>query len=392
MRRRAILALVAAAAPVVVGCGDDRQRSSRIGGDTYAIYASLPAHGTGARAARDAEAGMRLALRDAGNRAGERRVRFVRMSSTRPGDELWDPGTVEANAKRAADDPGTAVYIGEFNLGASAVSLPVTNREGILQVSPADGLTSLGRMLPGEATDGSQRYYPEGTLTFVRFVPPDLDAARRAAAAIAELGTRRLVVLEGDGIASRELERMVLTQLRGDGPPVEITRVSVRGDKADDVAPIVEQTLAASPHAVLYAGPAGARAASVLAALAGRLDGVPVIGGPPLAEGDVVGAVPEGTCAWTGVPEESQLPARGRRLLERIRRESGRDVGVHGLLGHAAMRLALNAIERGGPDRRRIVQAGRSNVDRDEVAVGYGLGNRAHVEPVAVDCVEVGEG
>lgn len=393
MRRRAVLALLVAATPVVVGCGDERPDSSRIAGEAYAIYASLPAHGPSAPAARDAETGMRVALRAAGGRVGGRPVRFVRLRSTRPGDELWDPGTVEANAERAADDPRTAAYIGELNLGASAVSLPVTNREEILQVSPADGLTSLGRMLPGEATDGSQRYYPEDMRTFARFVPPDLDAARRIAAEVVAAGARRLVVLEGDGIASRELERMVLTEVRDRGSPdgsLEITRVSVRGERAKDVAPIVDRTLAARPDAVLYAGAAGSRARAVLDGLAGRLDGVPVMGGPPLAVGDVLADAPDGTCAWTGVPDESRLPPRGRRLLARIRRESGRDVGVHALLGHAAMRLALDAIERGGPDRRRIVRAARARVGGDEVAVGYGLGGRAQLEPRAVRCVEVG--
>ena len=50
-----------------------------------------------------------------------------------------------ANAHAAADDNSTIGYVGEFNSGASAISIPVLNRAGIPQISPtstAVGLTS----------------------------------------------------------------------------------------------------------------------------------------------------------------------------------------------------------------------------------------------------------
>src|SRR5690349_14637381 len=88
----------------------------------------------------------------------------VYLSLPKPGDETWDPSTVEANAKRAAADPDAIAYIGELDEGASAISVPVTNDAGILQVSPFDGLTSLTRDEPGTPlTNGPARYYPSGT-------------------------------------------------------------------------------------------------------------------------------------------------------------------------------------------------------------------------------------
>ena len=45
----------------------------------------------------------------------------MEMSSTRPVDQTWDPGTVEAGAERAVDDPTAIAYLGELDLGASAV-------------------------------------------------------------------------------------------------------------------------------------------------------------------------------------------------------------------------------------------------------------------------------
>ena len=58
-------------------------------------------------------------------------------------------------------DPRAIAYLGELNLGASAVSVPVTNKAGLLQVSPADGLASLTEAPPRSAA-GPERYYPSG--------------------------------------------------------------------------------------------------------------------------------------------------------------------------------------------------------------------------------------
>ena len=49
------------------------------------VYVSVPAHGDQAPAGRAVEAGARLALRDAGGRAGDRAVRLVRAGVEPPG-------------------------------------------------------------------------------------------------------------------------------------------------------------------------------------------------------------------------------------------------------------------------------------------------------------------
>src|SRR6476661_1465497 len=156
----------------VVGCSSaDDERAS---GTTLTVYMSLPRHGVSARMAGDVAAGARLALADAGARVDGKRIRLVELDNSKPGGETWDPSLVEANAKQAANDKTTIAYIGELDTGASAISVPVTNDKGILEVSPADGLTSLTRDEPGAALlTGPDRYYPSGKRTFLRLVPDD---------------------------------------------------------------------------------------------------------------------------------------------------------------------------------------------------------------------------
>ncbi|HEX2161767.1 MAG TPA: hypothetical protein VHF88_08095 [Thermoleophilaceae bacterium] len=349
------------AAPLAAcGGGGDDEDSTRVRGDTLTIYASLPSHGLDAPAGDDAAVGMRRALADARGRAGGRSIRFVRMSSTRPGDRAWDPGTVEANADRAADDPTTIAYLGELDRGGSAVSLPVTNRRQILQISPADALTSLTRTPPGRPRAGPERYYPGERQTFVRLVSPDLVAARRIVAELREHGTRRLAIVTGDGVADHELEAMILG-LIGEGQPRTVTRVGA--PNADDdparVAELTDELAEAAPQAIVYAADSEPRAWATLAALAARLPGVPVIEGPALAQpsAHVEG---DGNCANAGVPAESALSRAARRRLETIRHQGGRDLGVEALLGYDAMRLALAAIDSGGPDRLDVVRAAKA--------------------------------
>src|SRR5204862_2081115 len=146
------------------------------------------------------------ALADAGGQAGRYRVRLVVLDSARPGGRPWDPGQLSANASRAAHDRSAIAYLGELNYGASAVSIPVTNAAGLLQVSPGDGLASLTRTPPGELQRGGPiRYYPTGRRSFMRLVPDDVLAAR-ALLDVGELAhSRRIAVITDEVNYGEEL-------------------------------------------------------------------------------------------------------------------------------------------------------------------------------------------
>src|SRR5205085_4092685 len=93
----------------LAGCGSSH-REERTPGGTLTIYVSLPRRGTSARVATAVAAGVRLALQQAHDRAGGHRIRLVELDSTVPNGVTWDPSAVEANAKRAAQDPTTIAY------------------------------------------------------------------------------------------------------------------------------------------------------------------------------------------------------------------------------------------------------------------------------------------
>src|SRR5918997_670007 len=162
-----------AIAVALTGCGSsERTEESRIIGDALTVYSSLPQTGPLAPVSRDIVRAQKLALEEAGGRAGEYRVSYVSLDSADPKTGRWSPRKVAANARTAVEDLQTIAYLGELEPGASAISVPILNEGGMLQVSPGDtfaGLTEPGA--PGEP----EKYYPSGKRTFARMVPPDTE-------------------------------------------------------------------------------------------------------------------------------------------------------------------------------------------------------------------------
>jgi branched-chain amino acid transport system substrate-binding protein len=342
----------------LAGClGGDPGATPRVPGGTLTIYASVPERGVSAGAAAAVAAGERRALADAHGRAGHRRVRLVQLDSTRAGGRIWDPAQVSANAKRAADDPSTIAYVGELDYGASAVSVPITNDKGILQVSPEDGLTSLTRTPPGRPRAGPDRYYPSGRRTFVRLVPSDLLEAEALLGRVRAAGPRRLAIVSGTGIYDTELaaelaERTDRERLRGVGSEL------YDGDP-DDVPGIVRKLGQSRPDAVIYVGVAGPAVAPLLAEVRRRIPQASLFAAGGLLAGapeQPTRAAPDGVEALTSVLPASAMPAHGRRLLRAIAGD-GRAARPDALYGYESVRLVLDAVEAAGPSRTGVVRA-----------------------------------
>lgn len=359
MLRRGTASLCALAL-VLGGClGGDEQPASQGRHGTLTVYASLPRHGLSADEAVAVEAGARLALREAGGRTGGRAIRLVRLDSSKAPGEPWDPGQVQANAERARDDPSAIAYIGELGLGASAVSVPVTNEAGMLQVSPLESLTSLTRAPPGRAGRGApERYYPEGRHTFVRLVPNDLREAELITARVADLGAERPAIVKGEGVYAEELAAQLAQRLRGAGrAPIDGADLS---DDPESARSIVAELVADRPDAIAYAGLGGRPAERFLAALAHSLPATPVLaGGGILARAPFrFGEAPRQVEAYGRVRPAAGYGRSAGRILERVSRAYGAAASrPEALYGYEAAQVILDAVRSGGSDRPAVVRA-----------------------------------
>jgi branched-chain amino acid transport system substrate-binding protein len=380
----AALVLAALAPAALSGCmgGDEDAEDARVRSDVLTIYSSLPAHGVSAQAARAVGAGQELALADAGGRAAGRRVRLVRLDSTEPGERLWTPERVSANAERAAEDDTTIAYLGELDYGASAVSLPITNEADLLQVSPGDTLTSLTQTPPGKPRAGPDRYYPSERRTFVRLLPNDLLLAETLLEQVRSAGGERAVVVHDDDVASRELGSQLVARARRDGP-TPVAAEEFQG-AVEDVPDLARGLAEERPGVVLYAGVAGPATGPLLAAIDRRLPGVPVFATSGLLARDPrvpIPSAPERVEALSAVPPESRLPTRGRRMLRRIAARAGEATArPEALLGYESMRVALDAIDAAGPDRRLVAHEALRIRERQSPLGPYGVRGTGDVD------------
>ena len=118
----------------------------------------------------------------------------------------------------SAQDATTIAYLGELNSGGSAISIPILNEAGILQVSPFNGYVGLTRRegaQPGEP----RKYYPSGVRTFGRVNPADHVQAAAIAALLRQEGVKRVFLVDdlevyGDGIADMVRHRLKARGLR----------------------------------------------------------------------------------------------------------------------------------------------------------------------------------
>ncbi len=371
-----LLALTAA------GClGDDGDDPPQAPRGVLTVYLSLPGRGLSADEAAAVEAGARLAFQRAHGKAGPHTVRLVRLDSTRAAGEPWDPGQVQANAERATDDPSAVAYIGELGLGGSAISVPVTNDAGLLQVSPFDSLTSLTRAPPGSAGRGApERYYPTGKRTFLRLTPNDLREVELLTGRIGALGAKRVALVAGEGVYAEELVSQLAERLRRAGH----TLLPIDNLTDDPTAPRarVEQVVAERPDAIVYAGLGDRPAERLLAELATALPETPVFVGSGVIDRAPLrfGAAPARVQAYSSLRPAASYGRGARHVLKAVQRVSGASVArTEALYGYEAARLVLDAVAEGGSRRPAVVRAALRPRSRRSVVGTYEINRSGDV-------------
>ena len=130
-----------------------------------------------------------LALEQVHDRIGQYRDRAADARRRDPSSAAsGTPGQTTVNAQRRWLDRTTIGYIGEFNSGASAVSIPLLNRLGDPADQPHQHRRRADSSAAGAAPGEPEKYYPTGLRTFARVVPNDAVQASGAGLAAAEHG------------------------------------------------------------------------------------------------------------------------------------------------------------------------------------------------------------
>jgi len=199
--------------------------SSSSSGKTIDIYSDLPL--TGAVTAQTVPAlnGEKLALKQAGDKAGQWTVNFISLNdATATSPTNYDLPTCQQNARKAATDAKAVYMIGPFNSGCAEVEIPITNEAGLAQVSPANTYPGLTTNDPGTSSGEPGKYYPTGKRTYLRIVPRDTIQGQAGLVAMKQEGCSRVAVADdktpyGVGLATQ-------VQLHGKDYGITVTGVT----------------------------------------------------------------------------------------------------------------------------------------------------------------------
>jgi branched-chain amino acid transport system substrate-binding protein len=182
--------LLVAAVMAIAACGS----SSSSGGNTIDVYSSLPLQGGSSAQTIPMVNGIKLALSEAGGKAGKFTVKYTSLDDSTASAGKWDPAQCAANARKVAVDTKAVYYIGEFNSGCSKISIPILNPSGVAQLSPANTYPGLTIGGPGTVSGEPQKYYPTGKRTYLRIVPVDSIQAAADLIAMKQAGCTKVAV------------------------------------------------------------------------------------------------------------------------------------------------------------------------------------------------------
>jgi branched-chain amino acid transport system substrate-binding protein len=245
-RRGVMVASVALAVIFAVVIGVSTTEAQQCPKGKLRIYASLPMQGVTHTVAIGLKNGLEMAVAEVGGAVAGYCLEVVTLDGDSPQTTTWDPAIEAKNAYTAVGDPEAIVYFGPFTSGASTISMPITNRASMAQLSPAATHAGLTRRGTG-TTDGEPWIYrPQAFINFFRVVIPADVQAEAAARWAQRLGVKQVFVLHdgeayGRGIAAafeafaRKLGLAILANQRIDGgqPDHRTLLTSIRTSGAD---------------------------------------------------------------------------------------------------------------------------------------------------------------
>jgi branched-chain amino acid transport system substrate-binding protein len=373
----------------MTACGDDDDDDGGGGGEaaegggTLNVYSSLPLQGASRPQTTAMVEGIRLALQQNNGKAGDFTIKYTSLDDSTAQAGTWTPEATQANAERVAQDDNAVAYIGEFNSGASVVSIPILNEVPIAQISPANTAVGLTTDEPGADKGEPDKYYPSGERHYLRIVPKDTIQGAAISTLMQEDGCQNIYILNdrevyGAGL-SRNIENSAneigLEVLANEGidpkaPNFRSQAAAMKSANADcfvfsgitanGAVQLYKDVSAALPNAKLY-GP----------------DGVAESGFSDPAEGGIPADVAAKVKVTVATLSPDEYPPEGQKFFEDFEAEYGEaNPDPYAIYGYEAMRLVLDTCEQLAAecsDRQAMIDALFNTKGRESVLGTYDI-------------------
>jgi ABC-type branched-subunit amino acid transport system substrate-binding protein len=349
---------------VVAGCGGGGGGGAgpAAGARLVDVYSLLPLRGRDAGAARALVSGVRLALAQRRDRAGQVFIRYEPLDDSDPHTGRPSPGLAVQRALRVATDPNAVVLIGGFAARATAAAVPVVSRAGIAQIV---------------ATSEPGLPRPSGRPTQVRLFPSDAVEAAAVLQAVKQARCPSAVVAWG-GPGGRAMAGLIGDTRRLYGIDV-VPSPGAAGPSG--VRAVIQTVRETGARCLVFAGTPAGGGAAVTRAVAASNPGLTIIGthgmcvpawsaasAPPVAAR--VEAPTTLLCTRPTLPVGA-LPG-GAQFLDAYRAAYHRLPQPYAIDGYEAMMLTLDTLAELGDaatDRSAVLR-GLFAVRRRESALG----------------------
>jgi branched-chain amino acid transport system substrate-binding protein len=377
--------LVAALAMGAAACGGDDDDSGG-GGEgggakTVKVYSSLPLQGASRPQTTALVDGVKLALEQAGGKAGDITVQYESLDDSTAQAGSWTPEATTSNARKAAQDDATAAYIGEFNSGGSAVSIPILNEAGVPQISPANTAVGLTSDEPGADAGEPDKYYPTGQRNYVRIVPKDTIQAAALVTLMKEDGCTKVQLTNDKEVYGAGLARNI--EIAAEEQGLELTGNDAIDKNAANYRSLAQKAKAAAADCFVYSGITANNAVQLYKDFSAALPDAKLYGPDGVAESGFVdpkeGGIPADVASKLQVSvatlSPDEYPPEGQEFFTQFEEKYNEpNPDPYAIYGYEAMRLALDAIERSGSGNKEdIVSALFETKDRSSVLGTYSI-------------------
>jgi branched-chain amino acid transport system substrate-binding protein len=365
---------------VAAACGDDKSSggggSSSGGGKTLTIYSSLPLQGASRPQSEDVIKGEKLALKQAGNKAGDFTIKYVSLDDATAAAGKWEAQQTSANARKVAQDDSAIAYLGEFNSGASAISIPITNEAGLLQVSPSNTQLGLTKSGPGATPGEPDKYYPSGERNYGRVVPVDTVQGAAQAQYMKGEGVKSLYVLDDKEVYGQGVAANTAGSAKKAG--IKIAGTDSWDGKAANYRALASKIKSAGADAVFIGGIVDNNgpqlAKDIYAANPDALQFCP--DGVAVAEftGEVDAKVQKQLRCTAPTVSPDELPPAGQKFYADFEKEYNKpqdEIAPYAVYGYEAMSVVLDAIKKGAGDKAAVTKAFFETKRTDSVLGAY---------------------
>ena len=367
----------------VAACGSSSSSTSTSGGggstgsSNLTIYSSLPLQGDSRPQSEAVVNGEKMALAEHGGKVGNYTIKYVSLDDSTASAGKWDPGATSSDARKAAQDKSTIAYLGEFNSGASAISIPILNEAGILQISPSNTYVGLTR---SEGADKGEpdKYYPSGKRTYGRVVPADhIQAAAQVAYQKAQ-GCTKVYILNDKEVYGKGIADAV--QKDGTAQGLQILGNDGIDTKAANFRSLATKIKSKGADCMFFGGITDNKAVQVWKDVGAANPTMKLFGPDGVAESAFTTKVPAALQSRTFITnptlDPKLYPPAAQDFFKKYKAQFGKAPEPYAIYGYEAMQDALLAIQNAGAkgnDRQAVIDQFFQIKDRDSVLGKYSI-------------------